>query len=163
MRESMAQLTPRFSTNRAVCEYTEQHYLPRATAYRARAADSGALGESIVGWSRGLKERWSALHFGEVKVRTAAGHHVIEVEVLIDALDPKAVRVELYADGVNGGSPTRQEMTRLQPPDAGGPRATVYRASVPATRPATDYTPRVVPYFPGVSVPLELPAILWQR
>src|ERR1700693_5240755 len=25
MRESMARLTPRFSTNRAVCEYTEQH------------------------------------------------------------------------------------------------------------------------------------------
>ncbi len=28
MRESMARLTPRFSTNRAVREYTEQYYLP---------------------------------------------------------------------------------------------------------------------------------------
>ncbi len=163
MRESMAQLTPRFSTNRAVREYTEQHYLPCATAYRARAADSGALGESIVGWSRGLKERWSALHFGEVKIRTAAGHHVIEAEVQLEGLDPKSVRVELYADGKNGSSPTRQEMTCLQPADANGPRGTVYRASVPATRLATDYTPRVLPRFPGVSVPLELPAILWQR
>ena len=33
MRESMARLTPRFSANRAVCEYTEQHYLPAAAAY----------------------------------------------------------------------------------------------------------------------------------
>src|SRR6185503_7258318 len=32
MRESMARLTPRFSTNRAVREYTEQHYLPAADA-----------------------------------------------------------------------------------------------------------------------------------
>jgi starch phosphorylase len=31
MRESMARLTPRFSTNRAVREYTEQHYLPAAS------------------------------------------------------------------------------------------------------------------------------------
>ncbi|MDR3674797.1 MAG: alpha-glucan family phosphorylase, partial [Acidobacteriota bacterium] len=30
MRNSMASLTPRFSANRAVCEYTEQHYLPAA-------------------------------------------------------------------------------------------------------------------------------------
>jgi starch phosphorylase len=34
MRESMARLTPRFSANRAVCEYTEQHYLPAAISER---------------------------------------------------------------------------------------------------------------------------------
>ena len=34
MRDSMASLTPRFSANRAVGEYTEQHYLPAAAAYR---------------------------------------------------------------------------------------------------------------------------------
>ena len=39
MRESMARLTPRFSANRAVREYTEQHYLPAAAAYRLRIAD----------------------------------------------------------------------------------------------------------------------------
>jgi glycogen phosphorylase len=42
MRESMARLTPRFSANRAVREYTEQHYLPAAAAYRERAANKGA-------------------------------------------------------------------------------------------------------------------------
>ena len=36
MRESMARLTPRFSANRAVREYTEQHYVPAASAYRQR-------------------------------------------------------------------------------------------------------------------------------
>ena len=35
MRESMARLTPRFSANRTVREYTEQHYLPAAAAYRS--------------------------------------------------------------------------------------------------------------------------------
>ncbi len=38
-----------------------------------------------------------------------------------------------------------------------------YGARVPATRPATDYTPRVIPSFPGVAVPLEAEHILWQR
>ena len=39
MRESMARLTPQFSANRTVREYTEQYYLPAAAAYRERAAD----------------------------------------------------------------------------------------------------------------------------
>jgi hypothetical protein len=39
MRESMARLTPRFSANRTVREYTEQHYLPAATAYHLRSAN----------------------------------------------------------------------------------------------------------------------------
>ena len=48
MRESMARLTPRFSANRTVREYTEQHYLPAATAYRQRAANKGAIGRQMV-------------------------------------------------------------------------------------------------------------------
>ena len=56
MRESMARLTPRFSANRAVREYTEQHYLPAALAYRERAAKKALLVDrwSIGGtvWSR---------------------------------------------------------------------------------------------------------------
>jgi hypothetical protein len=61
-------------------------------------------------------------------------------------------------------TPLRQEMTRVQPPaNANRPRGAMYRASVPATRLATDYTPRTVPRFAGMSVPLEADATLWQR
>jgi starch phosphorylase len=38
-----------------------------------------------------------------------------------------------------------------------------YRAEVPAARPATDYTARLIPRHDGVAVPLEAPQILWQR
>jgi starch phosphorylase len=48
MRESMAQLTPRFAASRTVSEYTEQYYLPAAVAFRARAADKGALAKEWV-------------------------------------------------------------------------------------------------------------------
>ena len=37
------------------------------------------------------------------------------------------------------------------------------RGSVPATRPATDYTARLIPHRPGVAVPFEAARILWQR
>jgi starch phosphorylase len=162
MRESMAQLTPRFSANRTVREYTEQHYIPAAATYRERAADKGAVGRNIVNWEHTLKEKWVTLRFGDVKVQTNARQHIFEAEVYLNDLDPNLVRVELYADGINGSSPIRQEMTRVQPP-AGEPRGGIYRTSVPATRLATDYTARIIPHCAGVAVPLEVDPILWQR
>jgi starch phosphorylase len=162
MRESMASLTPRFSANRAVREYTEQHYLPAAATYRKRAADKGAAGRNIVNWEHTLKEKWGTLRFGDVKVQTNAAQHIFEAEVYLDDLDPNVVRVELYANGINGSSPIRQEMTRVEPP-AGEARGGIYCASVPATRLATDYTARIIPHCAGVAVPLEVDPILWQR
>jgi glycogen phosphorylase len=162
MRESMAQLTPRFSAGRAVREYTEQHYLPAAAAYRARAAVKGVAGRQLVDWQRTLEQKWAALRFGEVKVTTEDGQHAFEVQVYLDDLDPNAVRVELYADGINGESPVHQEMRRVRQL-AGTASGHVYRATVPARRPASDYTARIVPHRDGVAIPLEASQILWQR
>ena len=162
MRESMARLTPRFSADRAVREYTEHHYLPAAAAYRERAADKGAIGRQVVNWQHTLEQKWAALRFGEVKVETYGEQYVFEVEVYLNGLDPNAVRAELYADGVNGGALIREAMTRVRPlPGPVG--GYVYRALVPATRPATDYTARVIPHYPSLAVPLEFGHILWQR
>ena len=162
MRESMARLTPRFSANRAVREYTEQYYLPAAATYRKRNADKGAVGKAVVNWEETLKQKWDTLRFGEVKVQTNATQHIFEVEVYLHDLDPNGVRVELYADGINGSNPIRQEMTRVQTL-AGEARGKIYCASVPVTRLATDYTARMIPHCDGVTVPLEEAQILWQR
>jgi Glucan phosphorylase len=162
MRESMAQLTPRFSAGRTVRQYTEEHYLPSATTYRERAADRGALGARIVNWQHGLEQNWTTVRFGDVKVETDAEQHVFEVQVYLNGLDPNAVRVELYADGFNGGGSVRQEMTRARQVAAAA-SGYVYSARVPATRPATHYTARVIPRYSGVLVPLESSRILWQR
>jgi starch phosphorylase len=158
----MARLTPRFSANRTVCEYTEKHYIPAAAAYRERAADKGAVGRNMFNWEQKLKQKWATLHFGEVKVETRGEQHVFEVQVYLSGLNPNAVRVELYADGVNGATPLRQEMRRIRQ-QADGSGGYVYSASVSAARPPADYTARVIPHRDGVSVPLEAARILWQR
>ena len=162
MRESMARLTPRFSADRTVREYTEQHYLPAAATYRERAADQGAVGEQVANWQRTLEQKWATLRFGEMKVETDGEQHLFDVQVYLNGLDPTAVRVELYADGVNGGAPMRREMTPVRQL-GDGTNGYVYQAQVPATRPAAEHTARVIPHCPGVAVPLETPRILWQR
>jgi starch phosphorylase len=162
IRESMARLTPRFSTNRTVHEYTEQRYLPAAAAYCERAANKSAVGRQVVDWQHALDRKWNSLRFGRVKVEANGDRHVFEVQVHLNDVDPNAVRVELYADGVTGGDPVRVEMTRLRQM-AEDARGYVYGAEVPMARPPTDFTARVIPYFSGVAVPLEAPQILWQR
>ena len=162
MRESMARLTPQFSANRAVCEYTVQHYFPAASAYRARAADKGALGVGVAKWQRALDEHWAKLRFGEVKLETDGKQHMFEVQLYLDDLDPEAVRVELYANGVNGAAPERVEMKRVRQL-VGATNGYAYREEVPAARPASDYTARLIPHRDDVAVPLEAARILWQR
>jgi starch phosphorylase len=162
MRESMARLTPRFSTNRAVCEYTEQHYLPMASSYLARAADHGALGVELVSWHQLLQQQWSALHFGELKQETVGEQHVFEVQVYLNGLDSQAVKVELYANGVDDSSAERVEMQCVRQL-VGALHGYAYHAEVPAIRPATDYTARLIPQHEAVAVPLENSHILWQR
>lgn len=162
MRESMARLTPRFSTNRAVREYTERYYLPAAEAYRERAVDKGAVGRQMVNWQHALEQKWTGLRFGEMKVETDGEHHVFEVQMYLDDLDPDAVKVEIYADGVNGAGSVRQEMARSREL-VGAAVGYAYSARVSATRPVTDFTARVVPHRSGVAVPLEDARILWHR
>ncbi len=158
MRESMARLTPQFSANRAVCEYAEKHYIPAAAAYIVRAKDKGAMGKRVVEWQEALEQGWDTLRFGEVKVETHREHHEFEVQVFNGNLDPAAIRIELYADGINGDTPVRQEM-KLGQAVANG----IYSAQVPVARPYSDYTVRVIPHFSGAAVPLEAGQILWQR
>ncbi|MDQ3268423.1 MAG: DUF3417 domain-containing protein, partial [Pseudomonadota bacterium] len=162
MRESMARLTPHFSTNRTVREYTEQHYLPAAPAYRKRMVDKGTMGMQIVNWRHNLDQNWAALRFGDVKVETIGEQQVFEVQIFLNDLGSNAVQVELYADGINGGSPIRQEMARISQLaySVGG---YLYSGAVSATRPSTDFTARIIPYYPGVLVPLETAHIVWQR
>jgi glycogen phosphorylase len=161
-RESMARLTPEFSANRAVREYTEKYYLPAASGYRRREAAHGAIAQQILRWRDSLANHWSKLNFGQVHAETIGDVHSFRVQVYLDELEPGAVRVELYAQPRNGEPPVRQPMNRG---DAlvGAVNAFIYTAEVPSSRPMNDYTPRIVPAFADAQVPLEANQILWQR
>ncbi len=161
MRESMARLTTQFSANRAVREYTEIYYLPAAAAFQKRAADKGTQGAELVKWIEDLEQYWPDIRFGEVRMEADQGNYSFEVELFPGSLDPDHLRVELFTDGVNGTELARFEMQRGQ--QLSGTNGCIFRAKVAATRPASDYTARVIPRHDGVAVPLEAGLILWQH
>ena len=155
-------LTPRFSANRAVRQYTEDYYLPGAKAYNQRTLDRSALGVSLLKWKRILTQHWTALGFGDLHIETSPQSHSLKVEVHLGELPPEVVRVELYADSLDSGPPFVSKMTER---DELGPSKSwrVYTADVSASRPASDYTPRIVPSHTGARIPLEDSHILWFR
>ena len=162
IRESMARLTPAFSTNRAVREYTEEHYVLAAAAFRRRAENQGSAATDLVAWQAELAKHWSGLKIGHTTVEQLSERYVFHVQVFLGDIDPDAVRVELYAEAEKGEDPTTRAMDR-------GERlvettsAFTYHASVPTGRPVAHYTPRVVPQHAGAFVPLEAPFILWHE
>ena len=163
MRESMARLTPSFSSNRMVRDYTERYYLQLAADFRSRAEANGGKAAQIEAWLEGLAHHWPALHFGNLNVHENDESHEFSVQVYLDELDPDAVEVQLYAEPLEGeGAPTRITMARSHPL-TGAVNGFVFTAKAPASRPAEHYTPRIIPSRQWARIPLEAGFILWYR
>jgi glycogen phosphorylase len=161
VRESMAVLTPAFSANRTVRQYTEEEYIPAATAYARRACSDPALTEAFLVWQDAIARSWGNVSFGRVSEETENGDLVFEAEVYLGGLDPSSVKVELYADSLNGGPAFRKEMCpgTTHALESG---AYLYNVRTPATRPATDFTARIMPHHP-LALPTEIRRIVWHR
>jgi starch phosphorylase len=162
MRASMVQLTPRFSSNRAVREYVEKYYLQLASSYLARSSNGSQFGIEVSTWSKSIQQHWPDIRFGAVGTRSEDDQYAFEVQVCLGELDPDDVQVELYAETQPNGEPFRKRMDRIPQPDASGAYL-VYSSRVPADRPLRNYTPRVIPNKAGTSVPLETNQISWQH
>jgi starch phosphorylase len=159
MRESMACLTTQFSSNRMLREYVEGYYIPLAEAYHHRAAGTASALED---WHRQLQQHWQRIHFGNVTSSTTDSSHYFEVQVYLDELSPEMVSVELYANPIEGDEPFCQSLERGALL-AGTVNSYVYQCIVPASRPVSDYTPRIIPAHEEASVPLEANFIVWYR
>ena len=162
VRESMARLTPEFSASRAIREYTNDRYLPAAAGYAERAARDGKLGADLVQWQHSLANLWKTLRFGKMTSETRDGQHRFQIQVVPGGLHADQFRVELYAAQTNASGPN-PEVIPASEPSADPSGTLLYSVCCPATRPADDYTARVVPSHAGALVPLEASQILWQR
>ena len=163
VRASMSQLTPRFSCNRMLRDYVKQAYLPCATAFRRRAAQNSQLAAELLAWSNSIGQHWNHVRFGDAKSTHQDSNWKFTAQVYLAELSPDQVRVELYAESLQpADGPTRVPMKceGLIPGSVNGYR---YSATVPDSRPAEHFTPRVTPFHADALLPLENPAIRWRH
>jgi starch phosphorylase len=161
MRRSMATLTPRFSANRMVREYTEKYYLPMTQSVLFRQQIPGrcaAINDSM----DQLRKHWRGLRFGRREVEERDGSLFFRIQVYLDDLAGDLVTVQLYADDQEGDGCEIHEMTRTEPL-VGAVNGYLYTCQVRTERSVGEYTARIIPALPGLAIPLELPMILWER
>lgn len=159
IRASMSHLALGFSSNRMLREYVEDVYILAASLLRQRTADRGRLAKEIHAWQTELKQNWGDVRFSDVKTSQTNGRWQYEVTVNFGRLNPSSIKVELYGDPLGNGEPFRIPMIQGERTANGY----IYGAEAPGSLPAGYLTPRIVPTYPAINIPLEEPHILWQK
>jgi starch phosphorylase len=160
MRKSMSTLTPQFSANRAVRQYTEQYYLPAAANYLKRAEEKGAAGVRIVDVQHAFNEKWNGITFGEAHTEIVDNGYLFHINIFLNGINPGDIWVELYAGGINEVD-AENIIMQADANNSGGSH--FYHAQVTTARPANHYTARIVPAYENILAPLEDNRIIWQR
>lgn len=157
IRASMETLTPLYSANRMLREYTERFYLPMAAKSHERLPE---IAEELVQQQRLLQEHWPLLRFGTLEVSEQADGMDVSLNVYLNGLDPALVKVELVAEAWEKGGRAVIGMRR-EAALSGSTRSYVFRCRAPA-RPLEHYTPRLVMAERRLNLPLEDTHILWR-
>ncbi len=160
LRQSMARLAPRFSSERMLREYTEQCYLPLVQTLRARALDNGAPAKDLLSWHARLQKSWPSVRLANLRLVTQHGKQHAQLSAFLGGLSPSDVAVELYAEALLGQSAAPLPM--IPNPLGSSPDGSLaYSVVLPPERPASDYTPRIVPRHAQALLPQEAPYIAW--
>lgn len=158
VRNSMAILTPQFSSERMVREYVENFYAPASALYRTRFANHCRVGSEVQRWRDMIENYWGEVSFGTQHVEQDGDGYAFRVLVSLGAIGPDAVQVQLYASGDGQTAPERIPMERGDEVVRG---TYSYHAQTDGSRPPQQYTPRVIPYHADASFPLEANKICW--
>ncbi len=169
MKASMKRLSPIYSTNRMVAEYTERFYLPAAQRLMRLAGDKQRV-ESLLEWRKRLR-----VHGSEVKITAlevdggsrefALGAKVkLAARVMLGGISPGDVRVQAYygaltADGQIGkGSHVDLALRQSWGTDH------LYEGEVECRQSGScGVAARVVPFHEDALLPYELPWIRWEE
>lgn len=162
MRMSMIHLTPTYSANRAVREYTQRFYLPSSKLVLERAANHGKLGKEINDWKKKIADHWNQIQFSALKISTNNGNYIFDLQVVLEGIEPDCICVELYANEFESLKPLVKKMELVKNQSVKS-NFYSYTVTVPKDRPETSFTPRIIPFFPQVAIPLEENHILWQK
>lgn len=158
VRTSMARLAPAFSSNRMLLEYVDRFYAPASEDHRRRVENDAALAKALSAWESTLASHWPEVRVIATEARARNDGTDFFAEAHLGGLPPDSVRVQLYAEPGRGAPGFCQQMLPAPPEKSPGQ---LFKASVATTRPAHEFTPRIVAFHPAARVPAECPFIAW--
>ncbi|MFY7843218.1 MAG: alpha-glucan family phosphorylase [Rhabdochlamydiaceae bacterium] len=155
VKHSLSKLTPYFSADRAVREYTSKYYIPRAQNYAHHLKDQNKLTKSILEWLQFTEKNWPLITVKEVHKYVENEYIVAEATIDIGLFRPEDLIVDLFHE-----IPSSDK--QLQYRQAEG-STFVYKLKQHLSGDLDDYTLRVLPYHPDIDIGLYFPHILWEK
>ena len=101
MKRSLKLLSPAFSTNRMLWEYSERYYVPAARCYERMSRDGLAKAREVAAWKSVVERGWAGVKVESVEEGRSGAHRVGEGFILaatvrLGEVSPKDVAVEAY-------------------------------------------------------------------
>ena len=167
VKEALAALVPEYSSNRMICEYLEQLYLPNHARWRRINSDRERLNE-LSQWKKRVSGAWSQVAIERVESQpptqpTVGVRIPLEVTVQLGNLSPGDVRVELYCGRVNAEHEIEQgETIQLSHLGVAGDGAHSFSGEYTCSSPGSHgYTIRVVPHHRDLRSAVEMGLVCW--
>ncbi|HYM06186.1 MAG TPA: alpha-glucan family phosphorylase [Terriglobales bacterium] len=169
MKASMRKLSPVFSTNRMVTEYTERFYIPAGQRHLRLSQDKAARIRPLVEWRRRILACGSQVKITQVDAPAAKEVQVgsklkITAKVLLGGLMPADVRVQLFYGVISPEgeivSGQAADMTFLSASGADH----IYEGEIDCRESGScGFAVRVIPFHEDAILPYESNWIAWAQ
>ena len=168
IKRSIAELAPMFSTARMVRDYASQAYMPAHEGFQGMNASGIQAAKTALEWRARVKGAWSKVKIAAVEdnsktINDLGGEFEVKVSVELGKLSPDEVTVQVVVGQIGAN---RDLLGGCVIDLALAGRADwlhTFAGSVPLDRVGhRGYTVRVVPRNNAISVPHELPYVLWE-
>jgi starch phosphorylase len=183
MKNSIKAITPRFNTDRMVCDYTRRFYNPAAARCRHLTDEAMAPARALSTWKSMMRRAWPEFGIKDVRIQVKNGRENVEFnarqpvlkvgsELSVEALvklgkvSPDDVSVELYYGCVDGrGSIRKGSAVRMTHKEVSGQDGEYWFVGLMPCRKAGQHglTVRVLPRNADLADPYEPGLILWEE
>jgi starch phosphorylase len=109
MKNSMATISPEYSTFRQVVDYTQNYYIKAHERGQVVSANNHHAAQTLADWKAHVRRHWNEVRISNVSTSavpstplTVGGGFPIRAHVHLGALSPSDVAVEVYCESTDG-------------------------------------------------------------
>lgn len=166
MKNCLATIPWRFSTERMVKEYTRRFYLPAAAKGSIYSENDYRLAGQMQEHKRFMRENWHHVHFGERRVEQPKNLQIgdnifIQADVVLGPIKPQDVVVEVVYGKVSDHGLSEIMLMPLTLKEDLGNNVYRYQTELFLIQGTSGYTLRIRPHNPNFEYPFELPLVKW--
>ncbi len=117
MKSSLKNLSPQFSTNRMIWEYTERSYIPAVEYHTRMTANGNERAKKLAAWKGFIASKWNDVRVENVEAKRPGIQRVgegfeIGADIRLGAIDPNDVSVEVYFGPLNSQREITEPMSQ---------------------------------------------------